>query len=248
MSDGIYSALSGAVAQQRALDVVANNVANVGTVGYRGDRLAFREAVSRVEGGPNPDGLRYVSISQMATDDTSGPLTQTGNPLDVALQGDGLFAVRTDDGVRYTRAGSFRMDPEGVLRTPGGHPLLAADPSDPENPEIRVPRDAGPVQIGADGTVSVGDEPLARIRIERFDDGALQKEGLTLFVPRGDARGEPATETQVLQGHLEGANVSPIAGMNELITASRSFEAFQRVIQAFRQIDQRAARDVGADR
>lgn len=244
MSDGIYSALSGAVAQQRALDVVANNVANAGTVGFRADGLAFREAVSREQGGPNPDGLRYVTIAQQSTNATNGPLIQTDNRLDVALQGEGLLAVRTDDGVRYTRAGSLRLDPEGVLRTPGGHPVLDAEPPDPERPELRLPPNSSQITFGTDGAVSVDGQEIGRLRIERFAEGGLEKEGVTLYVAR--AQGEPATETQVLQGYLEGANVSPIAGMNELITASRSFEAFQRVIQAFRDIDQRAARDVGS--
>jgi flagellar basal body rod protein FlgG len=246
MSDGIYSALSGAVAQQRALDVVANNVANAGTVGFRADALAFREAVSREPGGPNPDGLRYVAIAQQTTDATDGPLIQTDAPLDVALQGEGLLAVQTDDGVRYTRAGSLRLDPEGVLRTAGGHPVLAAEPPDPDSPALRLPADGRELRVGVDGTVSVDGQDVGRLRVERFPEGGLEKQGLTLYAPRGGARGEPAPETQVLQGYLEGANVSPVAGMNELITASRSFEAFQRVIQAFRRIDERAARDVGS--
>jgi len=247
VSDGIYSALSGAVAQQRALDVVANNVANTGTVGFRGDTLAFREAVSRAQGGPVPSGVRYVSVSREATDTRDGPLIQTDNPLDVALSGDGMFAVQTDAGVRYTRAGSFRLDPDGTLRTSNGDALLAAEPPDPEHPEIRVPPGSVDVSVGADGTLRVGENDVARMRIERFAPNALTKQGLTLY-DAGSAQGEPATDTRVLSGYLEGANVSPIGGMNELITASRSFEAFQRVIQAFRQIDERAARDRGSSR
>ena len=245
MSDGIYSALSGAIAQQRALDVVANNVANAGTVGYRADTVSFREAVSRARGGPAPDGLRYVGVARLSTDRAEGPLIQTDNPLDLALRGDGLFAVQTPSGVRYTRAGSFRLDAEGVLRTAGGHALLAAAPEDPDRPELRVPPGATGVRVDADGGVRVGERAVGRIRLARFAPDALTKEGLTLFSARGE--GEPAADVQVLQGYLEGANVSPVAGMNELITASRSFEAFQRVIQAFRQIDERAARDVGSN-
>ncbi len=241
MSDGIYSALSGAVAQQRSLDVVANNVANVGTVGFRGDALAFREAVSREAGGPAPQDLRYVAIAQVTTDESAGPLTQTGNRLDVALSGDGMFAVRTGDGLRYTRAGSFRMDAQGVLRTPGGHAVL--DANRPEGAPLTVPPGTGEIGIASDGTVTADGEAVGRLRVERFAAGALEKEGLTMY--RATGPGRPAAETEVLQGYLEGANVSPVAGMNELISASRSFEAFQRVIQAFKSIDERAARDVG---
>jgi len=245
MSDGIYSALSGAIAQQRALDVVANNVANAGTVGYRGDTVAFREAVSRETAGPNPDGLRYVSVAQQSTDQSDGPLIQTGNPLDLALQGDGLFALQTDNGVRYTRAGSFRMDPEGVIRSSGGHVLMDAGAPDPSQAEIRIPPEATEILVGTDGTVTADGQEVGRIRIESFDQRSLTKEGLTMYAARG--QGEPA-EAQVSQGYLEGANVSPVGGMNQLISTSRAFEAFQRVIQAFRQIDERAARDVGSNR
>ncbi|MGF1465938.1 MAG: flagellar basal-body rod protein FlgF [Sandaracinaceae bacterium] len=254
MSDGIYSALSGAVAQQRALDTVANNVANAGTTGFRADRLAFREMVSRERGGPNPDGLRYVAISQLRTDRRDGPLVQTGNPLDLALSGDGMFAVETDDGVRYTRAGTFLLDTEGVLRTHGGHAVLGqAPPPSPEAPRpepapMVVGQPAGSLQVGSDGTVRVDGQEVGRLRLVAFGPDDLEKEGLTLFRPRPNVEGAPADEVQVLQGYLEGANVRPVEGMNELIEASRAFEAFQRVIQAFRQIAERTAREVGRSR
>lgn len=242
MSDGIYAALSGAIAQQRALDVVANNIANVNTPGYRADSVAFREAVSR-EQGAAPDGLRYVSVGRMRTDTTSGPLTDTGNPLDIALQGEGMLAVRTPNGVRYTRAGSLVMDAEGHVRTRAGHAVLTWSS---EQPELVVPAQTASLAIDAQGNVSADGQPIARLRIEEFADGTLAKEGLTLFVPQSGARGAEAQQTSVYQGQLEGANVSPIAGMNDLISANRAFEAFQRVIQAFRQIDERAARDVAS--
>ncbi|MGE0791183.1 MAG: flagellar basal-body rod protein FlgF [Sandaracinaceae bacterium] len=241
MSDGIYSALSGAVAQQRSLDVVANNVANVGTVGYRADTLAFREALSQQQ-GQLPDGLRYVTVEEVSTDSSAGPLTQTGNRLDVALNGDGMLAVSTPDGTRYTRAGSLRMDAQGVLRTPSGHGVLDAN-ANQRGALVTIPPNATEIAIATDGTVTADGADVGRLRVDRFADGALQKEGLTLF--RATGNGTPAAETEVLQGYVEGANVSPVSGMNELIGASRAFDAFQRVIQAFKQIDEHAARELG---
>lgn len=243
MSDGIYSALSGAIAQQQSLDIVANNVANAGTVGFRADRVAFREAVNRAQGGPTPDTLRYVTVSRVTTDESAGPLTQTGNPLDLAISGDGMFAVRTPQGIRYTRAGSFRMDAEGVVRTSAGHPVLAAGGD--ASSQVVVPPGAQQITVGDDGSLSADGQVVGRFRVEQFAEGALEKQGLTMYVARG--QGRPA-EGQVMQGYLEGANVSPVAGMNELISASRSFEVFQRVIKAFKHIDERAARDVGNGR
>ena len=123
MSDGIYVALSGAVAQQRSLDVVANNVANANTIGYHGDHVAFRQALSQAgTQGPAPDTLRFNLVAQTVTNHDTGSLQQTGNPLDVALQGDAWFALRTPAGERYTRSGAFVTDRAGVLRSKDGHP------------------------------------------------------------------------------------------------------------------------------
>lgn len=254
MSDGIYAALSGAVAQERSLDVVANNVANVGTTGFRGDRLAFQESLSRAPAGPTPQSLRYVDISRSQVDQTEGPLQQTGNPLDLAISGDGFFVVRTPNGDRYSRDGSFRVEPDGVLRTRQGYPLVNADAIDPNQTEIVIPPGQTPVTIGTDGSVMVGPEQLSvgRIRIDDVPNSAtdLVHEGLTLLVPRPGVTpaAAPAANFTVNQGYLEGANVSAIGGMNELISANRSFDAFQRVIQAFRSIDERAVRDIASTR
>jgi flagellar basal-body rod protein FlgF len=242
MSDGIYSALSGAVAQQQTLDVIANNVANVGTTGYRGDRLTFQEVLSRGGGGPLPDGLRYVAIANLGTDASSGPLQQTHNPLDLAIQGDGLFSVRSPEGVRYTRAGSFMLDPEGAVRTHSGLPVLGADGA-----PVTLPPDASEVTIGRDGTLTVDGVEGGQLALTTFGAGELEKEGLTLFRPVDGAAGRPLGdgEGQVLQGYLEGSNVNAVEGMSELIEANRAFDAFHRVIQAFKQIDERTAREVG---
>jgi len=121
MSDGIYAALSGAIASERSLDVVANNVANVGTTGFRGERLAFHEVVSQQAQGPTPTTLRYAEIEESRVDLSEGPLRETGNPLDLAISGDAFFAVHTQDGQdRFTRDGSFVIGPGGALTTRTG--------------------------------------------------------------------------------------------------------------------------------
>lgn len=243
MSDGIYAALSGAIAQQRSLDVVANNVANASTHGYRGDRVAFRqELASASSGGPAPDALRFVSVSQVSTDTTQGALQETGNTFDVALQGEeGHFVVETPNGFRYTRAGSFTTDAEGVLQTQDGHRVMGVpeDPARIRPVELRIPPDATDVAIAADGTVSTADGVLGQLRI--VDIAGEEKEGFTLFTARS---AEASEGTTVVQGYLEASNINAVAGLNELITVSRSFEAFQKVIETFRQLDTRTARDV----
>ena len=246
MSDGIYAALSGAIAQERALDVVANNVANVGTDGFRGDRLAFQESLSRAPGGPTPASLRYVEVSQSRIDPTEGPLRSTGNATDFALSGDAFFVVQTPNGERLTRDGGFLVGQDGMLRaTNGGHPVLQAEPADPRRPEVMVPDPTLPISVAEDGTLSQNGEPFARLRLERFQAPEdARHEGLSLLLPAQGARTVRAEGATVLQGYLEGANVSAISGMNELVTANRSFEAFQRVIQTFRSVDERTAREL----
>ncbi len=246
MSDGIYSALSGALAQQRALDTAANNVANANTTGFRANRLMFGEVLARASANPAPDVLRYTEVTESRTITDPGFIKQTGNTFDLALQGDGFFVIQTPAGERYTRAGSFVADENGELRTPEGLPVVADGGafSIPNNASEIVIDPTGSVQVTTPGNGGQADT-IGKLKIVRFaDPSVLMKEGATLFA----STGQPAIadeETTVLQGFLEGANVNAVAGMNELINVSRSFEAFQKVIQTFRQLDEQTAREVG---
>ncbi len=247
MSDGIYAALSGAIAAERSLDVVANNVANVGTDGFRGERLAFRETMARATStSPTPTTLRFTEIEESRVDLTEGPLRETGNPLDLAISGgDAFFAVRTPDGERYTRAGSFVVGTDGVVQTRDGYPLLSDGPPGTDRPPVVVPTGTTQVTVGSDGTLSSGEQTLGRVGLVRFERASdLISNGTALYTVRPGAAPTHASDATVVQGFLEGANVGPISGMNELITASRTFESFQRVIQTFQQLDDRTARDL----
>ncbi|MET0388344.1 MAG: flagellar basal-body rod protein FlgF [Polyangiales bacterium] len=258
MSDGIYAALSGAIAQERALNAVANNVANVNTTGFKADKTVFAEVMNEVKNerkiGPS---LRYSTVNQFAVDPQPGSLKLTGRPFDVALHGDGYFTVRTPLGERYTRDGSFVLDADGILRTSGGYEVLqesvmdAASTNDPtklpEGQPIFVPIDSRDVQINQNGVIAIDGQPVGRLKLVRFDsqEDAL-REGLTLFTHqenREPFRVHPSTTVE--QGYLESANVNAVSGMNELISVSRHFEALEKVIETFRQLDDRTARDVG---
>jgi len=256
MSDGIYSALSGAIAQERALSAVANNVANVNTTGYKADKTIFAEVLNKAKSPlPTAPSLRYSTVSQFAVDSQSGSLKLTGRPLDMALHGDGYFTVKTPQGERYTRAGSFVLDQQGVLRTPGGYEVLQTSkpkPGDdpkilPPGQRIIMPQEIKEVLVGADGTLTADGQPVGKLKLVRFDtqEDAL-REGLTLFTNQPGKQPKVAdTNTSVEQGYLESANVNAVSGMNELISVSRSFEALQKVIETFRQLDDRTVRDVG---
>lgn len=240
MSDGIYSALSGAVAQERSLEVVANNIANVGTTGFRGDRLTFAESLTRATETPGvPTSIRYVTVDRQLVDESAGPVRQTGNPLDMAISGEGYFSVSTENGERYTRDGRFMADADGTVRSYGGHPLLTVGENGRPGPPLVIPRGVANLSISEDGTVSSGDQVFGRVRIVDIPSTSLNHEGNTLFT--SDTPVTQRESVSVLSGWLEGANVGPIAGMNELIATTRTFEAFQRVIQGFRDIDNRTA-------
>jgi flagellar basal-body rod protein FlgF len=250
MSDGIYSALSGAIVQERNLSVVANNLANANTSGFKGDRSVFFEMVTTTPVAPkiNP-ALRYATTADVKIDHQPGSIELTERPLDAALHGDGYFVIETPKGERYTRAGSFVMDHEGVLRTLTGHTVMGENgPIQQRGKELRIPEDAREIQINPDGSiyadaVEIGKLKLARFANERDD---LRKDGLTWFVPKDGVQPlDAAKTTTVEQGFLEDSNVNAVGGMNELIMLTRSFEALQKVIETFRELDNRTARDVG---
>lgn len=251
MADGIYTALTGAVAQQHSLDVIANNVANVTTAGYRADRAVFSEFLAGEQrkdvphvsaSGTDPTRPdRFVHVDAVAHDYSNGALKLTGNPLDMALSGDGFFAVKTPQGERLTRAGSFMMQKDGTLSTPEGFPVLGVD-----NKPIKLPSNTN-IQVSTDGTINANEKAVAKLKLVRAEDPAsLQKENDTRFVASDSTKLLAAKDVTVNQGSIEASNVNAVAGLNELITVSRSFDALQRVIETFQKIDDRTARDLGA--
>lgn len=251
MASGIYSALSGAVAQERTLAVVANNVANANTTGYKADRVAFDEALAQGAAAVDArrsESLKYTAINRVEADQSSGGVLQTGNDLDVALQGDGFFVINTPNGERFTRNGAFVVDAEGVLRTHAGHAVMG-DAGGAQRPgqELSLPQGDGQVLIGDDGTINAAGVEVGKLKLVKFGDPkALEKEGLTLFRDPGAAQLGDLEGAQLIQGSLETSNVNAVSGMSELITVTRAFDALQKVIQTFRDVDGKAARDLAS--
>lgn len=250
MADGIYTALTGAVAQQQTLDVIANNVANVNTAGYRADRAAFSQFLAGAQKNPQAvsqlgqlpkSADRFVHIDVVTHDQTDGVLKLTGNPLDMALSGDGFFMVSTPQGERLTRAGSFRMRGDGTLSTSDGFDVLG------ENGQpIHLPSTAN-VKVSATGVIQADEQIIGKLKLVRAQDPAtLEKESATLFKTTPNALLVNATDVTVSQGHIESSNVNAVAGLNELITVNRSFEALQKVIDTFQKLDERTARELGS--
>jgi flagellar basal-body rod protein FlgF len=235
VSSGIYIAAAGAVAQSTALDATANNIANATTAGFRGDRVTFREALATAR---SPD-VGLVSTGTTRVDSQAGALTATENPLDLALDGDGYFAIQTPGGPRYTRAGNFQLDDQRNLVTPDGFAVRGEGGA-----PINVPADAATVAVGLDGTVSANGAEIGKLELVRFAPTQVRREGGTLF----SATGQPTTgdPPKVRSGMLEASNVNIVRGMVDLVKVSRTYESLMKMIQGYHDVESRAARELGA--
>jgi flagellar basal-body rod protein FlgF len=234
MGSGIYVAAAGAVAQSNALDVTANNVANASTSGFHGARVVFHEALARAA---SPD-FTLVDGQTAAVSTVTGPIAETDNSLDVALDGDGFLAVDSPAGVRYTRAGALDLGPDGRLITADGMPVRGVGGA-----PLVVPPQADQLTIGEDGTISTELGPVGQLELVRFAGTSLVREGATLYAANGPPlAGAPP---RVVQNALEGSNVNVVEGVVELVSVSRTFESLLRAIEGFKAIELRAARDLG---
>jgi flagellar basal body rod protein FlgG len=242
MSDGIYSALSGAIAQSTLLETAANNLANASTDGYQRVRPVFQEMLSRAGGGAAAGGPTLVTVAATAVDTSAGAVRPTGRQLDAALPEGVYLAVSTPRGERYTRAVSLTVDPEGGVKTARGD--VVADES---GAPLRVAPGAGELSLTADGELrragTPAGTPAVRLRLVRFDrPDRLVQEGGTLLAARGATPTVAAASLTV--GSVEESNATMVGAMTDLVTATRTFDAFQRVIDAFREADRRVVTSV----
>ena len=235
MGNGIYTALAGAVAQSEALDVTANNVANASTAGFRAERVSFHEQLTRATG----NRMVFVGATGGKTDGAQGALRQTGAPLDAALVGDAWFAVDTPRGVRYTRDGAFRTDAGGMIVTSVGLAVRARGGGN-----LVIPPGAATVAIGGDGTVEADGEAIGQLELARFAPSAMVREGESLMIARGPAQAVGA-DVEVVGGAIEQSDFEIVRGVVDLVRVSRTYEALHRMIERYRDIDSRTARDIG---
>ena len=251
---GVYTALSGAMAQAQRLDTIANNIANVNTPGFKRDQQVFREYLTAnekpseviqvpripasiesfydMQGGDKS----FVDSIGTYTDFTQGGLKSTGSPLDVAIDGKGFFEIATPNGVRMTRHGSFSMDGNGQLVTKEGYPVLAAGGpgSDPASRVIRS--QGGQLTITDGGEVFDGQNPIAKLSlVDVADKDSVQKVGNSLYEFKSNARPEIVAmeHPNLRQGFLESSNVNIVKEMTDMITTTRTFESAQKAISAY---------------
>lgn len=219
--------LSRQIALQRQMDVVANNMANINTTGFKAEQLLFEEyvmPVARDRDFPRLDQpLSYVQDWATVHDLTSGAMQPTGNELDVALNGEGFFAVQTPGGERWTRSGSFQISATGTLVDLNGNAVLG------EGGSIQFGPEETGILIAGDGSVSSSAGPKGRLRLVEFASPQdLLREGGNLF-----SGGTPvaATDTRAMQGYVERSNVSGVSEMAEMIRVTRAYESTASMTQ-----------------
>lgn len=222
-------AASRLVAQQRAMDVTANNIANANTPGYRAERVQFSDWIDQQPNTASPPGGHTVTYTQdRATyrESQPGTLTHTANPFDLALTGDGYFTVNTKNGPRLTRDGRFGPMPDGTLADSSGNAVL-----DTTGKPIQIASTDTQISIAGDGTVSSENGPLGKIGVVQPDDPMkLRAEGATNFV--SDTTTAPVAVPGVVQGAVEGSNVQPVMEVTRMMDNERQFQFVTQLVQA----------------
>ena len=263
MGHGIYSAVSGAKTQSRYLDIIANNLANVSTSGYKADELSFGDFLVRSkrfdmnstylekEFPPPSTNLKprshlLVKITGQRVDLGQGRLKPTGNALDLALDGPGFFEVSLNDKSYYTRNGQVSIDAEGQLVHSSGALML-----DENGAPLTIDGSYASLVIDQEGHVLKNGSEAGRLKVVEVPlPQSMVKTGHTLFTYT-DAQTNPplaATRTAVKQGFMEMSNVNPIREMTKMIQVNRHFEALNKVIKAYREVDRRSIEEVGGSR
>lgn len=251
---GIFTAISGAMAQSTKLDTIANNIANASTPSFKKDGQIFKEYLSAYEKLPEimqvpnvPASIEsfynhqggdksFVDIKGTYTNFAQGALKTTGNVLDLGIQGKGFFEILMPEGVRFTRNGNFKILTGGTLVTKDGYPVLKSggDPSGIGR-EITVSGVSG-ISIGVQGEIFQNNVQVAKISIVEIDKlEALQKIGGSRYklIENFNAGVTPSIETKIHQGFLESSNVNIIKEMTDMIATTRTFESLQKAIQAY---------------
>ncbi len=257
MRDSTYSALFGAMSNEMRLNLIANNLANANTTGYKKDQAGFHDTFLRFahdylvdskpyirdkELWPEPRVMAKARLARQQTDFSQGSMHLTGNQLDFALNGEGFFKVRTADGDFYTRSGRFQRTALGQLVTEQGYEVLG------QGGPVSIPEGAR-LTVDAKGLIRVDGEEVGALDVVLVSDPtALEKTGNNLYRvrPGREATEAPAENTTVEQGYLEKANVEVVTEMVSMIEVQRAFEMYQRMITGTSELDKTATDKVGS--
>ncbi|HEY1612132.1 MAG TPA: flagellar basal-body rod protein FlgF [Rhizomicrobium sp.] len=228
MDNTLLINLSQQVAAMQTMDVIANNLANMSTPGFKRDEMQFSEYLAQArpaEGEGDQHTLSFVEEAGVARDLTGGPIQVTNAPFDFAVEGKGYFVVQTPEGERYTRNGHFTLDPQGRLVTDGGYSVQG------EGGDITVTQTDGDVHVAHDGTISGLNGQIGKLKLAAFDDErALLREGSSLYSSQRPPL--PTTPVKIEQGAIEGSNVAPVVEISKMIEVMRSYQATMALSQS----------------
>ncbi|HYX34073.1 MAG TPA: flagellar hook-basal body protein [Oligoflexus sp.] len=259
MLKNIYTPLAGALSQERALEMIANNLANVNTVGFKGDNVTFTlQKPEPYKNYPDPlppanfkqdmsevfplrgNEMSYVGVAAMHKDMAQGPAITTHNPYDLMLEGQGFLSAQTPDGLRYTRAGDLTVSQDGVLVTKQGDPVLG------EKGLIYVR--GTQFEVNNRGEIFQDGQLMDRLKIVNFNNASdsLERVGNNYYQYAGRAEDiQPARSTTIRQGFLEGSNVNAIKNLTGMIVAHRSYEAYQKAVSNYDQMMEKSSNAIG---
>lgn len=224
MQSNIYVGLSAQLALQRRLDTVANNVANASTAGFRAENMSFEEVLSKT----GETSVSFVSKGQNHLSTEGGELTQTDNPLDIAVKGNAWLAIQTPTGTAYTRDGRMQMRPDGVLTNLSGDPFLDAGGT-----PVQLDPDGGRITINKAGTIVQDGNNLGAFGLYVMPQGAnlTRGHGASIISDQPAVPEIDFLRAGVVQGYVEKSNVNPILEMTHLTTLQRSFDAVSNVLR-----------------
>ena len=242
MDNSLLVSLSQQLAAYRAMDVIANNLANASTPGFKREAAKFEEYIAQMrpaEGQTGSQSVSFVKDAGILRDTSQGNIQRTGATYDIAISGKGFFAVQTPQGIRYTRDGHFSLDANGQIVTTDGHALQG------DGGAITITPDDGDIQIAPDGTLSGKTGQLAKIRIVDFADAAtgMNKEGGNLYST--DQVAIVPTGTSLRQGMLESSNVQPVIEISRMIEVMRSYEATATLSKSHEDLKRQAIEKLG---
>jgi flagellar basal-body rod protein FlgF/flagellar basal-body rod protein FlgG len=226
MNNGIYAASTGLLARTQQLDLAANNLANANTSGFRGERVSFKTQMMTASTNVSTRAVSgFGVLGSPRTDFSQGSLQQTGNPLDLALEGAGFFAVQAPTGVQYTRNGNFHLTKNGALVTSQGYPVLG------DKGAITLPQ--GNAEISSAGVISVDGAVAGQLQLDQFDSSVPLTSLGNAYYSAPSAAATPASNLTVRQATLENSNINPVESAVGLIEIQRNAEMMQRALNTF---------------
>lgn len=262
MQESMFSGLFGALTNEYRMANIANNLANVNTAGYKRDVLSFKDTfrmfahdvimepvqnIRQEKMFPDPQHMARPRIAVSKTDFSQGSMKFTGNPLDVAIAGEGFFTFQVDGEEYLSRDGHFVLNSEGQVVTPQGFAVLGAGGA-----ELTIPPGTKNIHLASDGTLYADDDAVGQIQVTSVEDlNELEKLGRNMYRIRPGspvAATEMPAGTTVEQGYIETANVEVVQEMVNMIEAQRQFEAYQKIMQTSDNLDREAITKVGRAR